>query len=694
MQVVVALKFQLKRLDKPDHLSHGTIVEIGQWWPQGSANAGFAFQLARIPKAKLREQIGRRYATLLHHTSENKARLLLNRDPVVGFEHCVWSEERFVERREWGMIPAYARLNTVIASRQRCKRDGTLLRGENPYCLECEGTSFITVDERIHGWVGIQRFDALNRFGIDLIRNGRAIRIEEKDAFFNFRNELGEVSMEYPLDSQFGRIVGEVHLDHVPVDFSKQDFQRSSEEWNRAMDFLRAGSLLPKHWAGETRNSSPVSKLLQGYRRVREGGRRYMYMGKYDIGRGKAVRIDRDTEADYYKRFQDREPGYYDDAKWWELVESADVPPPVGLEDCGHCGYQGLPEAEKCEGCHEILIGKPCASCDVVIQRSATSCHECGSSQIPEVIEPWRCEVCNYTNEVEDDLCVNCEQIRGTAHPLDEESLMSRAVPLEDLCFRERQFRLADGHMSETMSVTVYQVSELHSAWDQPPIPSFSPKSPGKVQVYIDPTHNVFGKLGMRLTDAVAVEVAQYLYNAHSQLLSNKAHSVQNIAATILTTVWGDTLATGFDQVFDAVRTLFEQISDRVPPSDDAADFYDYLDSYETRELADRLIAEGLLEELKALRASGSYLRYASPGVLARFFRTNPDSWFGVVWNRNLPDPSEVGSEAAANAKQQITGAISRCLEDCVAYLRYRETDPLIIARVRAAKEFLDGLLT
>jgi len=49
---------------------------------------------------------------------------------------------------------------------------------------------------------------------------------------------------EYPTDQQTGRIVGEVHLDHVPVDFQKQDFQRSSEEWQRAMDFLRGGSLL------------------------------------------------------------------------------------------------------------------------------------------------------------------------------------------------------------------------------------------------------------------------------------------------------------------------------------------------------------------------------------------------------------------------------------------------------------------
>ena len=81
----------------------------------------------------------------------------------------------------------------------------------------------------------MQRFDDQNDFGIDLIRNGRAIRIEEKSAFFEFIDEdTKKAEKEYPIDQQYGRIVGEVHLDHVPVDFSKQDFQRTSDEWHSA----------------------------------------------------------------------------------------------------------------------------------------------------------------------------------------------------------------------------------------------------------------------------------------------------------------------------------------------------------------------------------------------------------------------------------------------------------------------------
>jgi len=90
---------------------------------------------------------------------------------------------------------------------------------------------------------------------------------------------------------------GEVHIDHVPTDFLKQDFQRTSPEWIRAISFLRGeSSLQPKlaAEAGEPTNTSPVYRLYQGYRRVRDIGTRDMYMAsgsRERIGqRGSAVR--------------------------------------------------------------------------------------------------------------------------------------------------------------------------------------------------------------------------------------------------------------------------------------------------------------------------------------------------------------------------------------------------------------------
>ena len=60
----------------------------------------------------------------------------------------------------------------------------------------------------------------------------------KKNAFFEYVDEFKHVTKDYPIDSQYGRIVGEINLDFVPVDFLKQDFQRSSDERQRAMTFI------------------------------------------------------------------------------------------------------------------------------------------------------------------------------------------------------------------------------------------------------------------------------------------------------------------------------------------------------------------------------------------------------------------------------------------------------------------------
>ena len=682
----------VEEVDKPDELDHGTWVEVSHWWPEGSANAGFILSLAKLSKPKLREQIGRRYATILRSESEDRIRVRVNSETVVGFEHCIWSEDRFVDRQGWGMIPAQIKIDHVVSSQQRCKNDGALLVGGTGECPECGGGEFTTVDERIRGWVGIQRFDDSDRFGIDLIRNGRSIRVGEKDAFFTFADGLESIK-EYPVDQQYGRIVGEIHLDRVPVDFGKQDFQRSSEEWIRAMEFLRGGSFLPSKWEAGERNETPVSKLFQGYRKVRNFGRPDMYMGRYDSTQQKAVRISRDVESELYERFLNKEPGYYDDEKWWDLVEGAGVPDVEKLEACAQCGFEGLPEAEVCEGCDAILRGKACVECGVQIAASSTSCPECGVSQIPEVLEPWQCEICEATNEVDADVCAQCGGVHGADNPFSESSLLSTAAGRPDLSFEDRRFPLAGGQQSEPLDVAVFEASPLRPAWNQPSVPTLAFKTPGSIRIFIDPAHDSFTRLGIRLEEAVAVEAAQYLRDVNSSLSGRKEHSVHNIAASVLASVWGHKLATGPEQMADAVRSLFAKVAERLAECAEAADFYAEMTKSEELELADRLIAAGQLERLGEMKEDGTYLRYANASVLARFFRFSPQSWYGNVWAQSLQDPAQVGKEVANNANQQTIGVVGRCLDDCAAYARYQDQDPLILARVRAAHEYLEELL-
>jgi uncharacterized protein (DUF2267 family) len=677
-------------IPKPVNFEHGTMVDIGEWWPAGDPNAGFIVQLASIQKPQLRAQIGRRYATILRSSDEGRVRIRVNEETAEGFEHCVWSQDRFVERLGWGMIPARFDFDSVLHSQRRCVNDSTSLDEGSNTCMECGASEFRTVEERIRGWVGIQRFDDNNRFGIDLIRNGRVIRVSEKDAVFNHLDVLGEAIKEYPTDQQTGRIIGEVHLDHVPVDFQKQDFQRSSEEWQRAITFLRGASLLPSNWPEGARNESPVSKLFQGYRKVRNYGRADMYMGRYDEATRKAVRIGREVETDLFLRFLDKEPGYYDDARWWEYVETANTPPVLAMEECPDCGFQNRPGDDTCGDCGRILKAKDCIACSKPIAKSAVSCPDCGASQIPEVQEPWRCAVCGDTSGIDDERCGTCDSLRGADNPVAPDVLRGSGEALAELSFDNRTFVMADGRRTEPLNASVFRSGTLRPVWNGDPVPTIAFKTAGSIEVFMDVAHAVFTSLGVHPEEAVAIETAQYLYSLRSDLTGRPAHSVQNIAAQVLADVWGEQLAAGPDKVRDTIRSLFERISERLEANPDATDFYDELDQFEQRELADKLISAGTLNQLSELRSNGGYLRFAGPGVVAKFFAHKPDGWFESVWTDKLPDPASVGPAAAENAREQLVGIYARCLDDCAAYLRYSNTDLLLVTRARVSGEYLE----
>jgi len=677
-------------IPKPVNFDHGTIVDVSEWWPVGNANAGFIVQLASIQKPQLRAQIGRRYATILRSTDEGRVRIRVNEETVEGYEHCAWAQERFVERQGWGMIAARFEINEVVFSQLRCVNDGSAPDADSNVCLECGGSEFRTLDERIRGWVGIQRFDDNNRFGVDLIRNGRIIRVSEKDAFFNYQDDLGEAIKEYPTDQQTGRIIGEVHLDHVPVDFQKRDFERSSEEWQRAVAYLRGGSLLPSNWPEGDQNQTPISKLFQGYRKVRNYGRPDMYMGRYDEATRKAVRIGREVEAELYQRFLNREEGYFGDSRWWEYVETANTPPVLAMEECPDCGFQNRPDDDTCGACGRLLKAKSCVSCGEQIAKSAVVCPVCAASQIPEVQEPWRCAVCGETNGVEDEQCGTCDSLRGAENPVAHDVLRQTAEALVDLSFDNRTFVMADGRRTEPLDAAVFRSGTLRPVWNGDPVPTIAFKSAGSIEVFVDVAHPVFTQLGVRPEEAIAIEAAQYLYSLRSDLTGRPAHSVQNIAAQVLAEVWGEQLSAGPDKVRDGIRSLFERISERLEANPDATDFYDDLDQFDQRELADRLISAGMLDQLSELRSNGGYLRYAGAGVIAKFFAQKPDGWFGSVWSDRLPDPASVGAAAAENAREQRVGIYARCLDDCAAYLRYSNTDPLLVTRARASGEYLE----
>ena len=674
--------------------SHGTIIEVSDWWPEGNANRGFVQKLVQYGIPTIREEIGRRYATILRR---GEIRIVINDEKCEAYEHCIWDDSRYVVRKS-GNVPAVIRFNQTVGSSKRCGKCTAILGTDETVCPSCGSTSVRTIEEKVVGWVGIQRFDSGTEYGIDLIRNGRAIKIGEKSAFFEFVDEFKHTIKDYPIDSQYGRIVGEIHLDFVPVDFLKQDFQRSSVEWQKAMTFIRGNSSLQPSQPGASENTSPVFRLYQAYRRVRQFGRGDMYMGYWDADSRTAKRISRDTEHEYYEKFKAKLPGYYDDSEWWKLVESADQPPVEELPECPVCGTQNIKEAEICIGCGEVLIGKTCVNddCKKFIPRSASTCPYCGANQIAVILEPWVCKVCKTKNVATDNICKVCHSPRGANHPLSKDELLAHSDKDDSLSADSLSIKLADGTKSNAIHVEVYST---HSPMITPGTGIREPlvihKEIGNLTIFIDNSHPFFTRCNLSREQLIASEIAMYIYQERMNLASYSEHNLSNLTWEVLQTNWKETVELDFDTIFRDATDLLRDIQSRVKDNlgADAELYFDELSNDEKREMTNALIQKGIdLSLIASLKSSGEYVVYAPFSFLLKIYAEEPDLFFGgKVWNTTLVSGGEdlLGPEIVAAAKAKIVDQYGNYLKNLVIFLENRYFDMLTLESAKLAIQFL-----
>jgi hypothetical protein len=174
---------------------------------------------------------------------------------------------------------------------------------------------------RVKGWVGIQRYLDKTDFGIDFIRNGRKIEIGSKDLFIWNDGETQEV--EYPIDDprSRGRFIGEIHLDHCQVSYTKNRFERDDPAWNEMVRVVRGeGPLRPNtaRQKGFDGNQSPLYKLFQAFRRTSP-------QGKNGLWSRIMVVQDNDRAQQMAGLFANADADYLTDERWWQLVEEQDA---------------------------------------------------------------------------------------------------------------------------------------------------------------------------------------------------------------------------------------------------------------------------------------------------------------------------------------------------------------------------------
>lgn len=677
---------------KPQSDYSGVTIEISDWWEAGNQNYGFVKKLVGIGVPKLTEQIGRRYSTLLRKGFS----ISINRQLCPVFHHCVWSKDRYVERRSYGKIPARFDFNQIFRVEKRCYTCGNSVDSEENYCSRCGPEGHIKArDCSIKGWVGIQRFDDANNFGIDFIRNGRAILIEDKEAVFTWTPEKTGVRIkEYPQDGIYGRIVGEIHMDHVPTDFLKTDFQRTSPEWAEVIKYLRGeSSLLPETQQknNEPENSSPIYKLVRGYHSVRNYGRKDMYMGYWDDIKGEPARITRAEEKELYDKFLKNESGYgpKDDSGWWALVERAETRPVPEMKDCPICGVQVFKEAEICPGCGFIYKAKKCIKCSQDIAVSELKCHHCGANQIPEEEQEWVCKVCLRKNPPAAYKCRRCDLPRGVEDPLKVDFLKENSVKVDALSVDSFSIKLPDNiSMSSMKLITNYVNKGIVLQRGEFRVPAVFHSISNEINIFIDQSHPIYNKYQGRPEDIISIEIAKWIWlNYQGSILqaSIQLWSPSNLYYLIHSEVWKERVELDSDQISTEVKNFFNLMGNALPDllKEEAQTIYENMDEKEQSIVIEQLYKNNLIERREELVRTGEYLSYLPADMLISVFDKYPDKFFdGKFWKDpyerlNVPD-----SGTLEKIKKETVGKYQRCLEDMISFIGYRIPDINYIRKI------------
>ena len=234
---------------------------------------------------------------------------------------CVWGAERYVlyqGHQIKAVIPIDKQLGSALFDLERNTYLSIDEQEEFVELSEAELPSNICYRERhLHGWIGIQRYSDPNDYGIDFIRNGRKILIQDKSLFSYTSTITGESSLQYPVElgtTVGGRIIGQLHVDYLLPTYQKNDFDRYDSTWYETVAALCGeGPFLPKQRAAlglDKVPDSPLGLLTNAYRRTDAGT--------------KCLSLPRSVARTFLQEFNKGNIEYIDDNRWWAAAQECD----------------------------------------------------------------------------------------------------------------------------------------------------------------------------------------------------------------------------------------------------------------------------------------------------------------------------------------------------------------------------------
>lgn len=627
---------ELKIKPKSDHSISGTEVIITKLkepqlnWLAKNSNI-----------IKLKKFLGQIYSAALQDTSSPfKIELFVNGQTVKPIRHCVWSDhqEGRVSRTRLGDVEAYQKIDVLLPSKKYCAQCWMWLSSDMDACPTCGDDGIvITRQRRIRGWLGILRYFSETDYGIDFIRNGRKIEILDR-SLFKWTGDSG-VEEEYPIDDprRRGRIVGEIHLDHCRVSYTKDRFERDDPAWPEMVEVLRGrGPLRPEKakLLGYANNTSPLYLLFQAFRRSTPSPK---VAGAYA---NLLAVANNDRAVEYAEQFAKGVPDYQTDMKWFELIEEED---------------------------RNLLIGsKP-------------------SAPMPPVAD--------------DDELDGIAPAAPTMPPSPPPSAPAvSTAPIQPKVIEKQIASLSQVYVDDISvqryDVTAFEVIGVHLALPEDRPWRLESDTKRRYKFYYDSNHPCFTSTSFLPLEALLAEIA------HSVMLFSRDQNVSYTFSDVLSSLrkkYHTSSYIDLPQLLMDARNELKRIASYLSSSEQGFSgetFYESLDDSIKRMIQNEMAKAGVTDAQDKI-ANGEFLIYSPSHSVIDFVATYPELYFdGKLWSSAYEKIKFSDPDAASLARRSVLNHHLSLLCD-VAWLANKdslENDPIETTRITRARLALDIL--
>lgn len=612
---------------KADPNQHGTEVIIEKVKPEQRlwfAKAG--------NRTKLHKELAQAYSAMLRSDGRPMSfKLKLNGQLLEGRRYCIWNDERTVQTSR-GPVRPFQEINVELGNRPFCETCWRWVSVGESTCPVCEDAGHVIMRQRsIRGWLGLQRFLSETDYGIDFLRNGRTIERANKELFFWRAEEDDAAELEYPVDDprHRGRIVGEIHLDHCRVHYTKDHFERNDPAWQEMVHLVRGkGPMRPERAQnmGCPVNETPLSRLYQSFRR---SSPKNMDMP----GWKRLLSVPDNNQAmDFARRFEAGEPAFQTDEKWFELAAEADEEALLGGGRKRRKRKKGGAEAsgeDEADGVPPGFTDTRPPSSDTPSPGSNRPGTPSSESQPEPPDTPIRALTRIYVSE--------CSSQKWDV----------------------QAFRVESGRLGK-------------SPWDLQPTPN------GPHHFYVNERHKVFSSATLTPRDALLYELA---FSA-KEYLRDRPRGITSamLLAELRERYAGDTMLDSAALTQQARQRLSEIAGtiSRSVESRDAQILFNDLSIVDQTTIQRNMALRGIVNPQVEIER-GRFLEHAPPRTVVEFFLRHPELFFdGKCWDEPYANLNYHDAGAIELARTQLTQRYHGLLTDA---LWLAEQEPRDIAR-------------